>query len=184
MNLHQEIFSNCFFNFLLEVDRSIAAEVQEKGCYCGQKLDVGNFMRSGRGLPAGPKKELLRFSFCCRGDTCRKRVTPDSVRFMRGKTYVSVAILILSVVIQGASLSRIKKLREQIGVSRSTINRWIKWWHSQFAQSPFWRVQRGRVVHFNMLSIPASLLESFDLEVDSPPNDFLKLLHFLAPLRI
>ena len=85
MNLHQEIFSNCFFNFLLEVDRSIAAEAQEKGCYCGQKLDVANFMRSGRGLPAGPKKELLRFSFCCRGDTCRKRVTPDSVRFMRGK---------------------------------------------------------------------------------------------------
>ena len=72
MNLHQEIFSNCFFNFLLEVDRSIAAEAQEKGCYCGQKLDVANFMRSGRGLPAGPKKELLRFSFCCRGDSCRK----------------------------------------------------------------------------------------------------------------
>ena len=93
-----------FFSFLLEIDRSIAKEARRRRCSrCGGKLDVSNFQRSGYGLPPGSSKEcLIRFSFCCREDGCRGRETPESLRFLWGKAYVSIVIVLISALQHGA----------------------------------------------------------------------------------
>ena len=127
MNYYDFISSPHFFLFLLQIDRATAKAAHEIPCvHCGGKLDWANFWRSGHGLPNdGDPMCRLRFSLCCRADGCRKRVTPDSLRFLRGMAFTSVVIVLLSAIQHGLSPGRTKILTEKFNVRRQTVTRWI-----------------------------------------------------------
>ena len=175
-----------FFSFLLEIDRSIAAEAHGKPCHrCNGKLDRADFWRSGHGLPGGADEECRRrFSLCCRVDGCRARLTPESVRFLRGMSYVSFVIVLLSALSHGPSGERLATLAAQLNVSRQTIKRWITWWRNVVILSPLWRVRRGEFMPTLAESnLPQSLLDHYIGMINDSRAAVLTLLRFLAPLR-
>ena len=61
----------------------LAAETRNKGCSCGGRLHCAPALppppRKPKGTPAQlPEPQLIRLSFCCDRDGCRKRATPPS----------------------------------------------------------------------------------------------------------
>ncbi len=176
-----------FFSFLLEIDRSIADEAHERPCrHCGGKLDRADFWRSGHGLPSGGNDEhRRRFSLCCRTDGCRKRAMPDSVRFLRGMSYVSIIIVILSALNHGPASKCSASLTAQLKVCRQTVQRWIKWWRDVFGASPLWRCRRGEFMPpLSEDNLPRALLDHHMGKVGAVTREALAaLLRFLAPMR-
>jgi hypothetical protein len=173
-----------FFPLLLKIDRSIAAEAHGRPCAaCDGKLDRADFRRIGYGLPPGTDDECRRrFSFCCRRDGCRKRLTPESVRFLRGKAYVSVVIVLMSACGHGLSPDRVQKLKASLNVSRQTIATWLTWWKNRVVPSPFWKGQRGRFMPaLDETKLSFSLLEAFGRETAEAEAAIKSLLRFLAP---
>ena len=62
----------------------------------------------------------------------------------------------------GASPTRVRRLRELVGVSRRTVERWCRWWRSGFVETPFWRLAWGRFAQpMTHAALPSSLLERF-----------------------
>jgi hypothetical protein len=114
-----------FLAFQLAADRVTAAEIREQGCVeCGGALHSANFTRKPRGGPAGlaPGADV-RFSLCCAEDGCRTRHTPPSLRFVGRKVYLGAVVVIVSAMRHGATSERMSKLRELVGVSRRTVER-------------------------------------------------------------
>lgn len=186
MNYYDFVSDPNFFEFLLKIDQSIAEEAHKKPCvHCGDKLNRGNFFRSGFGLPDGSSDRLrTRFSFCCREPNCRRRLTSESLRFMRGMAYTSIVIVLLSAIYQGPSGRRIAVLQQKLSVSRQTIRRWISWWKDIFVGSRFWRGARGRFMPvLDETNLPESLAEVFIREDTEINPQAEKLLGFLAPFR-
>ena len=60
-------------------------------------------------------------------------------------------------------------------MSRRTVARWRDWWCSVFTDSPFWRAHGAFVPPVTTADLPASLLQSFDGEVEQQ-------LHFAVAL--
>jgi hypothetical protein len=112
-------------------------------------LHSANFGRKPRGGPAEIEGEAaIRFSLCCAEDGCRTRYTPPSLRFLGRKVYLGAAVVLVSAMRHGATPARMRKLRELVGVSRRTVERWREWWRSIFAESPFWRLAAARIDRF------------------------------------
>jgi hypothetical protein len=81
----------------------------------------------------------------------------------------------------GATPKRMSQLRELVGVSRRTVERWRAWWLNGFVQSPFWKAVRGLLrAPINETQLPLSLFRSFSGE--SEKDKLIKLLRFLLPL--
>jgi hypothetical protein len=186
MNYYDFVAHPDFFSFLLEIDRSIAAEAHARPCpFCGDRLNRGDFLRAGYGLPVGAGEDLRRrFSFCCRSDGCRRRVTPESVRFLRGVAYVGIVVVLMSAVAQGLSAARVKDLTTKLKVSRQTVARWLAWWKCRVVTSPFWREQRGRFMpSLDESRLAAGLVEAFEANGEEPREVAVRLLRFIAPWR-
>ena len=184
MHYYDFVSEPAFFKLLLEIDRSIAAEAHLRPCAaCDDKLNRADFWRIGYGLPVDADDECRRrFSFCCRRDGCRKRLTPESVRFLRGKAYVSVVIVLMSACQQGLSPDRVQKLTASLNVSRQTIASWLKWWKVRLVPSPFWKGQRGRFMPvLDETKLSFSLLEAFGQENAVAKTAVKSVLRFLAP---
>lgn len=172
-----------FFLFLLEIDRYIAQSAHDQPCsHCAGRLNWGNFYRSGYGLPAGSDESLrIRFSLCCREDNCRKRLTPPSLRYLRGVSYVTIVVVLLSAIQHGLSTSRAKTLKKELKVSRSTIARWLIWWRQDFATSSFWRAGRGRFgPTLDETCLPTAILKSFHNSHTNDEAAAVGVLRFLA----
>lgn len=171
-----------FLAFQLAVDRVMAAEIREQGCVeCGGALHSANFTRKPRGGPAGLAPEAdVRFSLCCAEDGCRTRHTPPSLRFVGRKVYLGAVVVIVSAMRHGATSARMSKLRELVGVSRRTVERWRVWWRTCFAESRCWREAAGRFVPAVVVDrLPASLLERFAGDDEAR---LVALLRFLGPI--
>jgi hypothetical protein len=171
-----------FHEFELGVDRERAAAMREAGCeVCGSPLHSAHFTRKPRGGPAGLGGEHdLRFSLCCANRECRKRHTPPSLRFLGRKVYLGAVVVLVSAMRHGATPARLRKLREHLGVSRRTVERWRRWWREAFVESAFWRVARAAFmppVAPDLL--PVSLLEHFAGDGEAR---LLTLLRFLGPI--
>jgi len=144
-------------------------------------LHAAPFPRKPRGgpavLPAGYDR---RHSFCCDVDGCRKRVTPPSVRFLGRRVFVGAVVVLAAALRHGLTPARVRRLREALGVSRRTLERWRDWWRETFAASPWWRGLRG---HFAppvpTATLPRSLLAPFSGEGTTP---LVRLLELLAPI--
>jgi hypothetical protein len=170
------------FALLTECDRDLAAEARAAGCpFCGGALHCADYPRKPRGVPAAVEAEYSRrFSFCCAEDGCRHRCTPASLRFLGARVYVGAVVVLLSALRHGLTPERVARLRETVGVSRRTLERWREWWLTRFADGSFWRQARALLASpVEESALPASLLERF---IGAPRERVIALLRFLAPL--
>jgi hypothetical protein len=170
-----------FYELLLGFDRQIADAAHEGRCQrCGVKLHWGSYERKLRGVPAGLGPEHCeRFSFCCAARECRKRETPESLRFLGRKVFLGAMVVLISAMQSGLTPARLRQLQALVRVSRHTVARWRVWWSNVFTESPFWRAHGAFVPPVTPADLPASLLERFAGNIE---QQLLSLLRFLVPI--
>jgi hypothetical protein len=129
---------------LLEFDRDLRAQVRARGCPCGGALHGGDYQRKPRGLSPnlGPEHSR-RFSLACAVDGCRKRNLPASFRFLGPKVHVATLVTLLTVLQQGSTPARLRRLAAETGVDRRTLRRWRRWWLETFQESRLWQAARA-----------------------------------------
>jgi hypothetical protein len=127
----------------------------------------------------GPEHDR-RFSFCCARHGCRTRKTPPSLRFLGPKVYLAATIILASVLDEGLTATRARRLKELVGVDRRTVERWRRWWLKVFTTTPFWQMARAAFMPpADEKRLPAALLERF---AGSAIEQMSALLRFLSPL--
>ena len=171
------IFDNRFFEALREIDLEHTKGIKADSCpHCGGVLDVSNYPRKPRGLRKGEDFECRRFSFCCR--KCRKRLTPQSVRFLGRKVYVG------SVVILAMSEAWLRTMCDQI--CRQTLRRWKRYWADVLGRSSrFWKKAKARLSPgFEANGSPISIVEYFLKNHQNKETAFTKCLEFFSPLSV
>ncbi len=129
-----------FFAFLLCIDQDHATTVRSQGCSCGGPLHQANYERKPR--LGGRAEDTTRFSFCC--GNCRRRCTPESVRFLGRRVYWGAVVVLATTLCSGLNLRRGRQLSQQLGVPVRTIQRWRQWWLAGFTLTAVWRDIRGR----------------------------------------
>ena len=103
------------FRLLYQLDLDISNQQKQQGCpYCDGALHVANYPREPRGGPDNILDEyLIRLSFCCGQEGCRKRKLSPSCRFLGPKVYWAAAILVVMALRQnrpeGKSIGKLKK---------------------------------------------------------------------------
>lgn len=171
-----------FYSQLLALDEHLAQETREARCpRCGGPLHSRPYPRKPRGGPVDIGEEhRKRLSFCCGNQACRAGVTPFSVRFLGRKVYFGAVVVLLTALAQGVTPIRAEKVREQLGVSVRTLQRWREWWLSSFRESTFWEGSRARFASpVEERHLPSSLVSRFRGEHD---DALTRLLRFLAPI--
>lgn len=173
------------YALLSRYDEDWAEQVRGGGCpACGGRLHRADYPRKSRGAAATLERGYeVRRSFCCAAPECRRRRTPESVRFLGRRVYLGAVVLLGSALALGLSARRVAALREQLGVDRRTLMRWRQWWQESFVASGFWRIARGAFVPAVVTdALPAALLERFTAA--DPCVRVLQILTWLAPLSI
>ena len=162
---------------LEKVDWDLAEQARQRGClFCGGKLHRADYDRKPRG---GPEWDY-RYSFCCAQEGCRRRRTPESVRFMGRRIYAGLIVVLVSAMVHGLKPERVARLRQALGIDGRTLERWHQWWRVTFVESSFWKAARARFMPpLCQRTLPWSLCLSFQVE---RRDRFLELLKFLAPL--
>jgi hypothetical protein len=113
-------------------------------------------------------------------DGCRHRATPPSMRFLGPKVYWAAVVVLISAMRCGATPTRMRSLKNLVGLSRQTVLRWTVWWQQVLPGSPFWRAACGAFCSsVELCELPQSLLEQFAGNVE---ERLLTLLRLLAPL--
>jgi hypothetical protein len=175
---HNYLFDSSFHDFLYTADYDLAGKARAGNCpFCGGRLHSANYFRRPRGAL---HRRALRFSFCCARDGCRRRLTPPSMRFFGRRVYLSIWVVLLSVLRHGLTRGRLERLCDHLDVSERTLVRWRRWWLRDFAESGFWKAVRGffREPVFRE-RLPASLVERFDGDEQSR---LVAALRFLLPI--
>lgn len=170
---------------LLGIDRDLAVRARTAGCKhkgCDGTLHSAQYPRKVLGMSPvgkGGQDETKRFSFCC--DTCRRRTTPASVRFLGRRVYPAVLVLVLSAMRDGVTGRRAAQLHETFGVARRTLERWRHWWQEIFVRTPFWDFARGRFMPIlDHGALPDCLIGRFQAaELEAR---LVQCLRFLGPL--
>jgi hypothetical protein len=162
---------------LEKVDADLAQEACQQGClYCEGKLHRADYDRKPRG---GPQWER-RYSFCCAQEDCRRRRTPESVRFLGRRVYAGLVVVLITTMIHGLKPSRVRRIREALRIDSRTLKRWRQWWLDNFVRSSFWKEMRARFMPLLCEeTLPLSLCARFDLE---RCERLLDLMQFLRPL--
>lgn len=176
----QSVLCNpAFFELLLRIDEDHAAECRLLGCSCGGPLHQANYERKPNGVAPGIVPDTTRFSFCC--GICRRRCTPESVRFLGRRVYWGAVVLLATALCSGLNLRRGRQLSHQLGVPVRTIERWRLWWLTRFTLSAVWRDLRGRFLPVVAAAdLPGALLARV-VAVDEG-EAVAKILGWLAPL--
>lgn len=161
---------------LTQIDADLAAQACALGCpHCPGALHRSDYPRKVRGVNV----EAWRDSFCCAAEGCRRRLTPESVRYLGRRIYAGFIVVLVTALRHGPSPERVRVLQEQLGVDRRTLERWRSWWLEHFARSPSWRTARGSFVPPpDTATLPWSLWEYFRTQAKDP---LLDLLRFLRP---
>ena len=121
-----------------------------------------------------------RFSFCC--DTCRKRTTATSVRFLGRRVYLAL-VVVLSSSRHAGSNSDAPVLADGLSVPLRTLERWRTWWAEAFIRTPLWLGGCGAFMPpVDTGHLPASLLERF-IGPDAATR-LNGLLRFVRPLTV
>jgi hypothetical protein len=165
---------------LLLIDEDLAAQARAAGCACGGVLHSARYPRKPRGAPHEVREQWhSRLSFCCA--VCRRRRTPESVRYLGRRVYVAAVVLLVSALRYGLSAKRAQRLAQYTRVPQRTVERWRRWWLDQFVQTSFWKGTCARFVPpLRTGALPASLLERFSGEDIS--TRLIQALRFLTPL--
>lgn len=146
-------------------DQKISEREKTKGCpRCGGVLDRANFPRKPRGIGPGFGDEQRRFSLCCR--SCRRRVTPESARFLWKKVYVLLAVVL-------------EPVNRQLSVDRRTVGRWREFWRGELSvRGPLVAVRRHHLpieFSFDLSGLVTAFSSAIGLRV-------IALTQFLSPL--
>jgi hypothetical protein len=162
---------------LLErVDADLAEEARREGCCCGGKLHRADYERKARGVSQWNK----RYSFCCDQEDCRRRRTPESVRFLGRKVYAGLIVVLISAMMHGLKPERVRRIREVLKISPSTLKRWRQWWLDNFVRSSFWKAMRARFMPVLCEeTLPWSLWMRFEID---ERDRLLAVLQFLRPI--
>jgi hypothetical protein len=104
-----------------------------------------------------------------------------SVRFLGRRVYLAVAVVIASAQRAGSSAPA-TQLALALSVPVRTLERWRRWWQTQFPLTGLWRGACGRFMPPVVTGdLPASALVRF---VGTPSQSMRHFLMFLAPLTI
>jgi hypothetical protein len=148
---------------LKQIDYEFAIKVKAKGCRCCKgKLDWASFPRKPRGIESLQSER--RLSFCCR--SCRKRVTPNSARFLWKKVYVLLVVAV-------------EPVTGIVGVCRRTVERWRRWWQSELCENSLFCVHFRYCLPVEFSFDLGSLIEVFK---KTDRINFIALSRFLSPL--
>jgi hypothetical protein len=169
-----------FHKLLVQYDHDLARAARAQGCRCGGKLHAADYARKPRGVPANAREFYCkRLSLCCAVDACRERTTPASLRFLGRHVHVAVTMLLISVMVDGAT-TPVSELSRAFGVDRRTIVRWRDWWRTTFVATRFWRAaQAGFSPPVDAGHLPASMFARF---LGGPLRRLVKVLGFLTPI--
>lgn len=174
--------SKTLIPLLEKCDSELAEKCRLEGCLlCQAKLHRANYTRKPRSrLNESDCEDVVRFSFCCERDGCRKRHTPPSVRFLGRKVYWGVRVVLIAAMRHGLKPERVKELCQSLEIDRRTLERWRAWWLEHFVQSPFWKIARARFSpRLCQEALPLSLCEAFRID---RRDRLLNLLKFLSPI--
>jgi hypothetical protein len=168
--------------WLVDIDEGACARVAAAGCgWCSGPLHRSDYPRKPRGglLAVGGEVFTRRLSLCCGWEGCRRRATPPSVRYLGRRVYLGAAVILGSIAAQALTTAR--EVKRATGIPARTVDRWRQWWHTRFADGPFFEAQRGLFVPPLVISdLPCSLVERFD-GAGCPERDWATaLVHALA----
>ena len=168
------------YSLLLLIDQDLAAQAQTAGCGCGGVLHSARYPRKPRGAPRTLLDQYRsRLSFCCAA--CRRRTTPESVRYLGRRVYLAAVVVLSSVMRAGITGKRVAQLSAWFAVPLRTLERWRRWWLEAFVDTGFWRAVRGHFVpSVDPVTLPASLLSRFSGKDLSAR--LIQALRFIAPL--
>ena len=172
----KHLADQCLYWLLEKIDTELLAAIWPGDCpHCQCRLDRGDYDRKPRGGPQWDR----RFSLCCSGEGCRRRLTPPSVRFLGRRVYAGLVVVLVSAMTHGLNRQRVQRLREELGMDRRTLERWRQWWLNSFVRGEFWKSARSRFMPpLDEAQLPRSLWEVFGNARDR----VAALLQFLAPL--
>jgi hypothetical protein len=181
---HALLSNASFWQFLLRIDEDLAAQESAAGCrWCGGVLHRADYPRKPRGVPRSllDDRYARRLSFCCEREGCRRRQTPESVRFLGRRVFLGAVVVLASALAQGLSERRRQVLCERIPVSLRTLERWRRWWRTAFVASATWAAIRSRLATpVQAKELPRALLARWG-EAEEP-GAVAPLLGLLAPL--
>jgi len=148
---------------LARFDEELADDAQRAGCACGGRLHRADYPRKPRGgPPALGDLHGRRHSFCCDTDGCRKRTTPASVRSLGRRVYFAAVVVLVAAMRHGPTPARQETLREWIGVSARTLDRWRAWWRETFTASIVWKSVCARLMPApEVETLPASWMAAW-----------------------
>lgn len=180
---HEFLLSVPFFLFLLSIDQFMAQKTRDGRCwFCGCPLHASSWQRKGFGIPVGCPEAHVRHSFCC--VKCRKRNTPNSIRFLYGQWYSTPVKLIVSALRPKGDRRAQAELREMLGISMDTLCQWRKWWKETFVKSIFWRAMSGFLAgNIDNQNVPSSLVDIFEEKYGSIQSAIEALSKFLSRWR-
>lgn len=177
--------SATFFLLLLRIDKYIANLTQKSRCsLCGGPLHVSNWYRAGFGLIFPCTKDaLIRHSFCCA--SCRKRITPNSLRFMYYKRNTTFAEIIFCALQPQEGRKTQQKLMDLLGINRKALNRLRRWWRQKFGLSIFVKQESSFVSELNSSNnlVHAILTHFKAFWPDNLKKALIRALCFLARYR-
>jgi len=171
------------YAILLQIDKDLAAETREKGCpHCGGVLHSACYPRKLKeSCVPFDGKDIVRFSFCCSTDGCRRRITPPSVRFLGRKRYLGALVVLVGAMLHGLTQRRSEELGKLVGVSHRTLSRWQRWWQEAFPASRFWSYSKAFIVPpLDPARLCRDLVERFSAQ--HKMASMVRLLRFLSPL--
>jgi hypothetical protein len=181
--LYRDLLADATFHqLLLACDRDLADTARGAGCKrCSGVVHCAHYWRKPRGRPCRLGREHdQRFSFCCAVDGCRSRATPPSLRFLGPKVYIAAIVVLIAILLHGATARRMRELTEVIGVDRRTVERWRRWWREGFTATSFWQSARATLMPpVDQDRLPAALIERF---AGDDADRLVALLRFMGPL--
>ena len=168
-----------FFVALERADEEIGRRTAAEGCpACGGRLHRGDYDRKPRGgLWAAGEGLVRRISLCCGSEGCRKRVTPESLRFFARRVYLGVVVIVASLAAQ--AIGTAKEIRRRTGVPARTARRWLGWWRGRFPATAVFAAIRARLLGVSSSELPESVVERLP---GSRVQQVLGMLELLAPL--
>jgi hypothetical protein len=172
------------FHLLHCIDMDLARQKRQEGCpYCGGPLHQANYKRQAWGAPGGVcEEDLIRQSLCCGREGCRRRTLPPSCIYLGRWFYWAGIIMVVMALRQGRPDGwSARQLRQQFGISRKTLIRWMAYFRDVFPESPWWQNLRGRVsAAVSNSELPGELLSYFLQQSESAERGLIECLRFLA----
>lgn len=151
--------------------------------YCGGPLHRGVYVRKPRGGPPGlPESYSVRLSLCCGREGCRRRTLPPSLLFWGRRVYWGATLVVITALRQQRATGfTMRRIREQFGVRRATVLRWMAYFREVFPHSRIWQSLRSRwMPPVADEAIPATVLERLRRSRDGPEEAVVGCLRLLG----